>query len=74
VRILQPGENQAYGFFKQNLQQAAKVSAGDVKYLAINVLKGMQFDESAAGGAANLQAPKPKPPEVVTGLVMHDIA
>ncbi|MFW5837464.1 MAG: hypothetical protein ACOCVM_05605 [Desulfovibrionaceae bacterium] len=44
-----------------------------MKYIGLNVLKGMQFDENAAGGMHNMTVPDVKPPEVRTGLVMSEM-
>lgn len=74
MQPLQAAESKTLAQLKSTLQRDVNLSHGDVKYLAFDTLKGLQWTESGAGGVKNLLTPAPPPPEVRTGLIMDNSA
>lgn len=73
MRFLQADQVNVYNNMKSTIRRYMPISSGSMKYIGLNVLKGMQFDENAAGGMHNMTVPDVKPPEVRTGLVMSEM-
>lgn len=73
MRFLQPDQMNVYQNMKSTIRRYMPISSGSMRYVSLNVLKGMQYDENAAGGQHNLTVPETKPPEVRTGLVLSEI-